>query len=290
MLDHPGQNYAGSKSEEARRLVSSFRPNLMLKTQVFGRPHQVYRKEPSPADTLILSPPIPPDLQAASLLRWTLCAHPPRSPSLQSSTGSAGTVQSPRTSLHVRRGPSASDQWNKVRLALPVKPVVTIRPPIKPDAKPAKRGKSITSREPERAHSPLLPFTQDRGHRAQYENLLANFFLRAKVTPSQYTHTRCSVFPGKRIPPPPTPQLRTPTPPHRPSLTLVLSIQRSGWYWSGSPSCFSRFPPLFLVVDGVSWSCAEQYMIAEKVRRFQNHGPAGGILSLPDPRGNKHIG
>ena len=51
------------------------------------------------------------------------------------------------------------------------------------------------------------------------------------------------------------------------------------------------FPPWFpssFIVDDVPYSCAEQYIIAEKTRFFQDHRAVGLIMSSPSTR--KHIG
>ena len=56
------------------------------------------------------------------------------------------------------------------------------------------------------------------------------------------------------------------------------------------PSYFSQSPPPSFVVGKMSFSCAEQYMMAEKARLFQDHHAAELILSSPDPRNHKRIG
>ena len=56
------------------------------------------------------------------------------------------------------------------------------------------------------------------------------------------------------------------------------------------PSHFPQwFPPLF-VVDEVSESCAEQYMMAEKARIFRDHRAVELIMSSLDPRVYIRIG
>ena len=60
-------------------------------------------------------------------------------------------------------------------------------------------------------------------------------------------------------------------------------------FWQ-SPSCLLSRWSLSISVDGVSHSCAEQYMIAEKALLFQDEGAVGLITPSPDPRAHKRIG
>ena len=41
-------------------------------------------------------------------------------------------------------------------------------------------------------------------------------------------------------------------------------------FWQ-PPSCFLQWSPSSFVADGVSYSCAEQFMVAEKGRFFQDY-------------------
>ena len=55
----------------------------------------------------------------------------------------------------------------------------------------------------------------------------------------------------------------------------------------------SYFPPLFpssFAVDDVPYSCAEQYMMAEKTKFLQDHRAVGLIISSPRPSTHKRIG
>ena len=63
---------------------------------------------------------------------------------------------------------------------------------------------------------------------------------------------------------------------------MVLFSQPHSYFSQGSPSPF--------VVDDVSYSSAEQYMMAEKARLYQDHGEAERIMSSPEPREPKRIG
>ena len=60
-------------------------------------------------------------------------------------------------------------------------------------------------------------------------------------------------------------------------------------FWQ-PPSYFSQWTPSSFVVDGVSYSCAEQFVMAEKARLFKDHRAVGLIMSSPDPSTHKRIG
>ena len=60
-------------------------------------------------------------------------------------------------------------------------------------------------------------------------------------------------------------------------------------FWQ-PPCCFLQWSPSSFVVDDVSYSCAEQFMMAEIARIFQDHRAEDDILSSPDPRAHKCIG
>ena len=56
------------------------------------------------------------------------------------------------------------------------------------------------------------------------------------------------------------------------------------------PSYFPPWSPSSFAVDDVSYSCAEQYMMAEKTRLFQDHRAVGLIMSSLSPSTRKRIG
>ena len=60
-------------------------------------------------------------------------------------------------------------------------------------------------------------------------------------------------------------------------------------FWK-PPSSFSQWSPSSFVVDGVSYSCAEQFMMAEKARSFKDHRAVELIMSSPHPSIHKRIG
>ena len=54
-----------------------------------------------------------------------------------------------------------------------------------------------------------------------------------------------------------------------------------------APSHFPPWSPSSFAVDDVPYSCAEQYMMAEKTRVFQDHRAVGLIMSSPSPSTRK---
>ena len=71
--------------------------------------------------------------------------------------------------------------------------------------------------------------------------------------------------------------------------TLEYSTERVVLFWQ-PPSYYSQGSPSFFTVDNVLYSCAEQYMMAEKAHVFQDHGAAERIMASPDPSKHKRIG
>ena len=60
-------------------------------------------------------------------------------------------------------------------------------------------------------------------------------------------------------------------------------------FWQ-PPSYFSQWSPSSLVVDDVSYSCAEMYMMAEKARRFEDHRAVELITSSSGPSTYERVG
>ena len=69
------------------------------------------------------------------------------------------------------------------------------------------------------------------------------------------------------------------------SFSRILHIS-CGVFWQ-PPSYFSQRPPSSFVVNGVSYSCAEQF---KKARLFKNHRAVRLIMSSSDPSTRKRIG
>ena len=86
----------------------------------------------------------------------------------------------------------------------------------------------------------------------------------------------------------PTSPTRLPTGWHRRLLTLLeYSTDNVVLFWQ-PPSYFSQWSPSSFVVDGVSCSCAEQFMMAEKARLLKDHRAVELIMSSPDPITQTH--
>jgi ribA/ribD-fused uncharacterized protein len=66
-------------------------------------------------------------------------------------------------------------------------------------------------------------------------------------------------------------------------------IERDGFvfFWAGWPS---QWHPARFAVDGVAYTCAEQYMMAEKARLFGDDETLGQILAATHPREQKALG
>ena len=70
--------------------------------------------------------------------------------------------------------------------------------------------------------------------------------------------------------------------------SLEYSTDNVVLFWH-TPSYFSQWSPSSFVVDGVSSSCAEQFMMAEKARLLIDHRAVELIMSSPDPSTHKRI-
>ncbi|CAN0528621.1 unnamed protein product, partial [Ectocarpus sp. 12 AP-2014] len=55
-------------------------------------------------------------------------------------------------------------------------------------------------------------------------------------------------------------------------------------------SVFSQWTPSIFVVDNVQYSCAEQYMMAEKAKLFGDEGSWKKIMATLSPREHKDLG
>ena len=70
---------------------------------------------------------------------------------------------------------------------------------------------------------------------------------------------------------------------------LEYSTEQVVLFWQ-PPSCFLQLSPSSSIVDDVSSSCAEQFMMAEKARPLQHRRAEELIMSSPDPSAHKCIG
>lgn len=55
-------------------------------------------------------------------------------------------------------------------------------------------------------------------------------------------------------------------------------------------SCFSQWYPACFEIDGVAYSTAEHFMMAEKARLFEDHATLGQVLAAPTPNDAKSLG
>ena len=123
--------------------------------------------------------------------------------------------------------------------------------------------------------------------RAQLERILAFFRQRAKKIRGEKPRARIRVV----LPRPGVPRRGHCRPKfHRgfyPS--LEYSTHKVVLFWQ-PPSYFPPWSPSSFAVDDVPYSCAEQYMMAEKTTLFQDHRAVGLIMSSPSPSTRKRIG
>ena len=59
------------------------------------------------------------------------------------------------------------------------------------------------------------------------------------------------------------------------------------FFWDGP---FSQWEPSTFEIDGVEYNCAEQYMMAEKARLFNDQEALDEIMESDDPRHQKALG
>ena len=71
--------------------------------------------------------------------------------------------------------------------------------------------------------------------------------------------------------------------------SLEYSSNKVVIFWQ-PPPYLPPWSPSSFAVDDVPHSCAEQYMMAEKTKLFQDHRAVGLIMSSPSPSKRKRIG
>ena len=71
--------------------------------------------------------------------------------------------------------------------------------------------------------------------------------------------------------------------------SLEFSTYKVELFWQ-SQSYFPPWCPSSFAVDDVPYSCAEQDMMAEKTKFFQDHRAVGLIMSSPRPSTRKRLG
>ena len=124
--------------------------------------------------------------------------------------------------------------------------------------------------------------------RAQLERILALFPPMSEERPEARYHgfgfTSCSrglVFPDEDMAGPNSNTAFDPS--------IKYSTDKVVLFWQ-PPSSFARWSPSSFAVDDVTYSCAAQYMMAEKTRLFQVYRAVGLIMSSPSPSTRKLIG
>ncbi|MBK8980187.1 MAG: NADAR family protein [Planctomycetes bacterium] len=71
--------------------------------------------------------------------------------------------------------------------------------------------------------------------------------------------------------------------------TEIVETERFVMFWK-PPAVFSQWTPSRFEVDGVGYSHAEQFMMAEKARLFGDEAMLAKILASDDPREQKRLG
>jgi ribA/ribD-fused uncharacterized protein len=69
----------------------------------------------------------------------------------------------------------------------------------------------------------------------------------------------------------------------------VIETKTMVLFWQ-PPAVFGQWTPSRFVVDGVTYGCAEQFMMAEKARLFGDEATRGKILAAGSPRQHKALG
>ena len=64
-------------------------------------------------------------------------------------------------------------------------------------------------------------------------------------------------------------------------------VEKFTFFWGGPHSQWSYSP---FVINNIEYNCAEQYMMAEKARCFNDFGALAAIMSTDSPRDQKAIG
>lgn len=69
----------------------------------------------------------------------------------------------------------------------------------------------------------------------------------------------------------------------------VIETETMVLFWQ-PPGVFGQWTPSRFVVDGVTYGCAEQFMMAEKARLFGDEATRAKILATDSPRDYKALG
>ena len=221
---------------------------------------------------------------------------PTGAPFLKSSTGSAGPLSSSRTPLHVRRAPSAPVEQEKPGTARRASGDSTASGQINRTAYPLNSEESQLSSS-RTGSEPPAPFGPGQRSSGAVREPSGDFLPTGNGdTEPVYVEPDSPRAPGAQCS-----QRSTLAPPHTATAvtddstysvfdpTLEYSTERVVLFWQ-PPSYFSQWSPSVFVIDEVTYSCAEQYMMAEKARLFLDHDTAERIMASPDPREQKRLG
>ena len=227
-----------------------------------------------------------------------------RAPLSKTPTGSTSPAPSLSTLTHVHQAtsaPVAQDRDPTLRNG----PVVTPRPPARSagrycrkDAKESRLSSSSNSSEPPVPSGAVRAVPCDftpRSDKATTRPPVGSGSRRAPEAGRSQTGTLQAQSAGDWYPQTRTLQAHRPTTasdglapstfgpsPEYSTDKVVLSWQ--------PPSFFSQWSPSSFVVDDVSYSCAEQFMMAEKARIFNDHRAVELIMSSSDPSTHKRVG
>ena len=166
--------------------------------------------------------------------------------------------------LHARESPCAMLlrlQWNRRNLTLPDEPVVTPRPPVRlTGLKSRQMRKKRSSRQAERAQSPLLPWATAGtiGGRTStfwpFSPVSDGATRPGSVGPDSSRAPGAQCSQNSTLP---APQILTDgLAPSAFDPQLEYITEQVVLFWQ-PPTCFSQCPPSSFVADDVSYSCAE---------------------------------
>jgi len=66
-----------------------------------------------------------------------------------------------------------------------------------------------------------------------------------------------------------------------------VNTEKFTFFWNGP---FSQWEPCEFEIDGITYNCAEQYMMAEKARLFGDEDTLSRIMEAEHPREQKKLG
>lgn len=70
---------------------------------------------------------------------------------------------------------------------------------------------------------------------------------------------------------------------------VMRTTEQFVFFWK-PPAPYSQWTPSVILIDGLTYSCAEQLMMADKARLFGDQSVCDQIMATPDPRKHKRLG